>query len=112
MRRMLYDLELAMSRMPAQLDEQALLNDVLLQQRYQLARNEAYKAVELFRRDAAALLFARHRQPQEVAPFFVLKEEDMALQHAGYAQIGLKVTHQVLWQLLYPESGSVASNSP
>lgn len=106
-RRMLYHLELAMSKLPAELDEQALLDDELLQKRYQLARDEAYQAVEVFRRDASALLFARHRLPQEVAPFFVLKEEEMLLQQAGYAQIGLKVTHQVLWQLLYPESGSV-----
>lgn len=102
-RRMLCQLELAMSGLPMQLNEQALLEDSQLLQRYQLAKHEAYQAVDLFRRDAASLIL-----PQDVAPsFFVHKEEDQALLQAGYAQIGLKVSHKVLRQLLYPQRGIV-----
>lgn len=92
-----------MSGLPMQLNEQALLEDSQLLQRYQLAKHEAYQAVDLFRRDAASLIL-----PQDVAPsFLVHKEEDKALLQAGYAQIGLKVTHKVLRQLLYPQRGIV-----
>lgn len=92
-----------MSGLPMQLNEQALLEDSQLLQRYQLAKHEAYQAVDLFRRDAASLIL-----PQDVAPsFLVHKEEDQALLQAGYAQIGLKVSHQVLRQLLYPQRGIV-----
>lgn len=106
-RRMLCQLELAMSRLPMEVDEQALLEDSQLQQRYKLAKHEAYQAVDLFRRDAASILFPQPRLPQDVAPFLVVKEEEKILLQAGYAQIGLKVTYQVLKQLLYPQNGIV-----
>lgn len=103
-RRMLCQLEWAMSRLPMEVDKQGLLEDSKLLQRYELAKHEAYHAVDLFRRDAASILFPQPRLPQDVAPFLVLKEEEKALLQAGYAQIGLKVTHQVLRQLLYPQN--------
>ncbi|KAH8398775.1 hypothetical protein KR222_003130 [Zaprionus bogoriensis] len=108
MRRMLLQLEVAMSRMPVPLDASALLTDPQLQRSYQQAKEAAYQAVDLFRRDAAALIFDRYQLPHEAAPFFVLKEEELALLHGGYAHIGLNVTHQVLWRLLYPHSAIVA----
>ncbi|XP_034482195.1 uncharacterized protein LOC117787710 isoform X1 [Drosophila innubila] len=104
-RRLLWHLEMAMLRMPPAIKAD-LLEDPLMQQRLQLAKNMSYKAVDVFRRDAAALLLDRLPLNREDTPFFILKEEELELLNAGYSHISLNVTHDVLRQLLYPKSKS------
>lgn len=103
MRRLLWHLELAMLRMPQSLKED-LFDDPAIQQRLQLAKDMAYKAVDVFRRDAAALLIDQLPFSGEDSPFFILQEEELDLLNAGYSHISLNVTYDVLRQLLYPQS--------
>ncbi|KAH8307062.1 hypothetical protein KR044_004443 [Drosophila immigrans] len=106
MRRLLWHLELAMLSMP--LDENRnILHDPAVQKRFQMAKDKAYLAVDVFRRDAAALLLNRLPLTSEDSPFFVLKEEEQALLKGGYSRINLRVSSDVLRQLLYPHSKSL-----
>ncbi|KAH8366040.1 hypothetical protein KR093_008596 [Drosophila rubida] len=106
MRRLLWHLELAMLRMPVDL-KQNILVDPEVQKRFQLAKDKAYLAVDVFRRDAAALLLNRMPLTSEDSPFFILKEEEQALLNGGYSRIKLRVSSDVLKQLLYPQSKSL-----
>ncbi|EDW69040.1 uncharacterized protein [Drosophila virilis] len=106
-RRLLLQLELAMQRMPGQLEAQQLLDDPITRRRYQLASEAAHRAVDIFRRDAAALLFQGYRlYPEDTT--YVLREEELVLLHGGYGQIELHVNSQVLRRLLYPQGKSLA----
>ncbi|KAL7733236.1 hypothetical protein ACLKA6_004742 [Drosophila palustris] len=102
-RRLLCHLELAMLRMP-QSSLRDLFDNPAIQQRLQLAKDMAYRAVDVFRRDAAALLIDRLPPSSEDNPFFILQEEELDLLNAGYSIISLNVTNDVLRQLLYPQS--------
>ncbi|KAH8395050.1 hypothetical protein KR215_006550 [Drosophila sulfurigaster] len=105
-RRLLWHLELAMLRMPV-IEDQNMLHNAKVQERIQLAKNEAYLAVDIFRRDAAALLMSRLPLNSEDSPFFILDEEEQALLRGGYSRIGLRVSSDVLRHLLYPQSKSL-----
>jgi len=100
-RRLLWQLELAMLGMSQALD-QDLFVDPSVQQHLQLAKDSAYRAVDVFRRDAAVLLFDTQSSPSEDISFFILEEEELDLFNAGYSKISLHVTKNVLKQLLYP----------
>lgn len=71
--------------------------------RYEMAKEAAYRAVDVFRRDAAALLFKRYLFSAEEQTF-VLHEEELMLMHGGYGQIALRVDCQLLRHLLYPQA--------
>jgi len=100
-RRLLWRLELPMLSMSQALD-QDLFGDPSVQLRLQLAKDSAYRAVDVFRRDAAVLLLDVQSPPSEGISFFILEEEELELLNAGYSKIGLHVTKNVLKQLLYP----------
>lgn len=102
-RRLLLQLELAMLRMPRKLRVDQQLNDPRARMRCEMAKEAAYRAVDIFRRDAATLLFKRHRRSVDEGTF-VLDEEELMLLHGGYGQIDLRVDFQLLRRLLYPQA--------
>ncbi|TDG52966.1 hypothetical protein AWZ03_000509 [Drosophila navojoa] len=102
-RRLLLQLELAMLRMPRKLRVDQQLNDPRARMRCEMAKEAAYRAVDIFRRDAAALLFKHRRRSLDEATF-VLDEEELMLLHGGYGHIDLRVSCQLLRRLLYPQA--------
>ncbi|BFF98671.1 uncharacterized protein DMAD_06765 [Drosophila madeirensis] len=102
-RRLVMQLDQASERLP----KSGKLSDPLTQQSYVEARTAQYRAIDLFRRDANALLVQRN--PTDVDPhFFVLPEEEELLARAGYSSIDLKVTEHVLQDLITPlDVGSI-----
>lgn len=102
-RRLLLQLELAMLRMSRKLRVDQQLNDPRARMRCEMAKEAAYRAVDIFRRDAAALLFKRHRRSLDEGTF-VLDEEELMLLHGGYGRIDLRVDCQLLRRLLYPQA--------
>ncbi|XP_017111784.1 uncharacterized protein LOC108135547 [Drosophila elegans] len=100
-RRLLFQLELAKRRLPqprVHLD----LTDVVIQQNYEQVHMVAHRAVEIFRRDAMSLLEQKSSNSSGEPRYFVLEEEEQALRRNGFARINLRVTNQVLRQLLSP----------
>ncbi|EDW33455.1 GL15480 [Drosophila persimilis] len=87
------------------------LSDPLTQQNYVQARMAQYRAMDLFRRDANALLV--QRLPLIGNPhLFVLEEEEDLLARAGYSSIGLQVTEQVIQDLIRPYHQATKDKRP
>lgn len=102
-RRLLLQLELTSRRLPLS-EADVDLSDPFVRQSYERAREAGYRAVEIFRRDAKAVL--EKKSPDSSAlegpHYFVLEEEQRALQRHGYGSINLRVTESVLQQILSP----------
>ncbi|XP_070135579.1 uncharacterized protein [Drosophila bipectinata] len=105
-RRLLLQLELSIQRLPSSEVDMDLSNPVV-RQNYERAREAGYRAVEIFRRDAKAVL--ENKSPNSSAlegpHYFVLEEEQQALRRHGYGSIDLRVTEEVLREILRPLEG-------
>ncbi|XP_022215384.1 uncharacterized protein LOC111069579 [Drosophila obscura] len=103
-RRLVMQLDQASALLPKSRNGSLDLSDPLTQQSYVEARTAHYRAMDLFRRDADALLV--ERLPTNGNPhIFVLQEEEDLLARAGYSSIGLQVSEHVLQDLLGPQGG-------
>ncbi|KAH8327710.1 hypothetical protein KR074_011219, partial [Drosophila pseudoananassae] len=102
-RRLLLQLELSIRRLPSSEVDMDLSNPDD-RQSYERAREAGYRAVEIFRRDAKAVLENKSSDSSalEGPHYFVLEEEQRALQRHGYGSINLRVTEEVLRQILSP----------
>ncbi|KAH8379416.1 hypothetical protein KR009_004802, partial [Drosophila setifemur] len=101
-RRLLLKLELASRRFPKP-DMDLDLVDPVTRKSYERARMGAYRAVEIFRRDANSVLRKQSPDSSEGEPhYFILEEEELTLRRHGYHSIKLRVTDQVLRQLISP----------
>lgn len=100
-RRLLHQLDLASRKLPERgkvLD----LTDPATQQRFEQVQMAAYRAVQLFRQDANAVLYQQPPEPTEESRYIVLDEEEQALRQNGFVRLDMLVTDKLLRQLLSP----------
>ncbi|KAH8300484.1 hypothetical protein KR018_008660, partial [Drosophila ironensis] len=105
-RRLLLQLELTARRLPPSAKDVDGADPAMLQS-YERARRSAYRAVEIFRRDAQTVLQPRlvdsnEEEDSSIPHYFVLEEEERALRRHGYGSLDLPVTEKLIRQLLRP----------
>nr|XP_017026438.1 uncharacterized protein LOC108077556 [Drosophila kikkawai] len=96
-RRLLYQLQLAGQRLPKPKTAFDLM-DPAIQQIFEQVQKDAYQAVQLFRRDANALLIQQSLEQESL--FVVPEDEDEELMEAGFSKALVPI--ELIRQLLMP----------